>query len=348
MVRLPARDLEHVLRATAPLWRELDGARLFITGGTGFFGMWLLETLLFAREDAEVVVLTRNPAAFTAKAPHLAGRVTLLEGDVRTFAFPGGEFPLVIHAAAEASATLNDERPMEMFDSIVGGTRHVLDFARQASTRRMLFVSSGAVYGRQPLDVLHVAEDYGGAPMTTDPRSAYGEGKRAAELLCAMSGVETAIARCFAFVGPHLPLGRHFAIGNFIADALAGRTIEVRGDGTPLRSYLYAADLAIWLWTILVRGTPLRPYNVGSEEAVSVAEVARAVGKDVRIAGTPDPSKPPERYVPSTKRAREELGLVQTVGLEDAIARTREWYGIYSTGARWSGPDSSDFSSSEG
>ena len=334
MARLPARDLEHVLRATAPLWRELDGARLFITGGTGFFGVWLLETLLAARADADAVVLTRNAAAFTAKAPHLAERVTLLEGDVRTFQFPAGEFAFVIHAATEASATLNDERPLEMFDSIVAGTRRVLDFARQARTRRLLFVSSGAVYGRQPLDVLHVDEEYGGAPATTDPRSAYGEGKRAAELLCAMSGIETTIARCFAFVGPHLPLDRHFAIGNFIADALALRTIEIKGDGTPLRSYLYSADLAIWLWTILVRGTPLRPYNVGSEDVVSVAELARMIGKDVRIAGTPDPSKAPERYVPSTRRAREELGLTQSIGLEDAIARTIDWYGIYSPGAR--------------
>ena len=333
-MRLDGRDLDHVLAATAPLWQELDGARVFITGGTGFFGTWLVETLLAARADADVVVLTRNPAAFTAKAPHLAERVTLLEGDVRTFAFPAGEFAYVIHAATEASATLNDERPLEMFDSIVGGTRRVLEFAKQARTKRLLFVSSGAVYGRQPLDVSHVDEEFNGAPVTTDPRSAYGEGKRAAELLCAMSGIETAIARCFAFVGPHLPLDKHFAIGNFIGDALAGRPIEIKGDGTPLRSYLYAADLAIWLWTILFRGKPLRPYNVGSEDAISIGELARMIGKDVRIAGTPDPSKAPERYVPSTKRAREELGLTQTIDLRAAIARTVEWYGIYSPGAR--------------
>lgn len=333
-MNLPARDLDHVLRATAPLWRELDGTRVFITGGTGFFGTWLVETLLAARGDVEAVVLTRNPAAFIAKAPHLAERVTLHEGDVRTFAFPPGEFAFVIHAATEASATLNDERPLEMFDSIAGGTRRVLEFARQARTRRLLFVSSGAVYGRQPLDVSHVDEEYRGAPVTTDPRSAYGEGKRAAELLCAMSGVETAIARCFAFVGPHLPLDRHFAIGNFIADALAGRTIEIKGDGTPLRSYLYAADLAIWLWTILFRGTALRPYNVGSEDAISIADLARAIGKDVRIAGTPDPAKAPERYVPSTRRALEELRLTQTIELADAVRRTVDWYGIYSPGAR--------------
>jgi nucleoside-diphosphate-sugar epimerase len=335
MKKLPAQDLDHVLAATAELWPQLDGARLFITGGTGFFGVWLLETLLAARErfnlDTSAVVLTRDPAGFEAKASHLASEVTLLEGDVRSFGFRAGTFDYVIHAATEASARLNEEQPLEMFDSIVTGTRRVLDFAAQAKTRRLLFVSSGAVYGRQPLDMSHVDEDFSGGPNPTDVRSAYGEGKRAAELLCAMSPVETAIARCFAFVGPHLPLDRHFAIGNFIGDALEGRTINVRGDGTPLRSYLYAADLAICLWTILFRGAPMRPYNVGSEHAVSVADLAHAIAKTnpllrVDIAGTPDPAKEPERYVPSTRRAQQELGLAEQIGLDDAVARTIAWH----------------------
>src|SRR5260370_33188789 len=97
-----------------------------------------------------------------------------------------------------------------------------------------------------------------GAPDTMDANSAYGEGKRMAELLCAIYrksyGIETKIARGFAFVGPYMQLDTHFAIGNFVSDSLAGQCIEVRGDGTPLRSYLYASDLMVWLWTILTRG----------------------------------------------------------------------------------------------
>lgn len=335
-----ASDLEHILAHTAPVWEEMEGARLFVTGGTGFFGCWLLESFAAACDEglcASMTVLTRSPEAFCAKAPHLARHraIRLLCGDVRSFAFPPGRYTHLIHGAADASAKLNREQPLVMLDTILEGTRRTLEFAAGAGVKRFLMLSSGAVYGPQPADMERVPEDFRGAPDPADPPSAYAEGKRAAELLGSIytqiHRLDFLIARCFAFVGPHLPLDAHFAIGNFIADCLHARPIDIRGDGTPYRSYLYAADLAIWLWTILARGESLRPYNVGSEEAVSIADLAhtvrRALGAKSRItiAQPPPPGAPIERYVPSTQRARRELRLGERIPLCEAIRRTAAW-----------------------
>ena len=150
-------------------------------------------------------------------------------------------------------------------------------------------------------------------------------------MFASQSGFEIKIARCFAFVGPHLPLDIHFAIGNFIRDAMAGGPIVIQGDGSPLRSYLYAADLTIWLWTILFNGKPAYPYNVGSPEVVSIKNLAEYVGQvidpqvKIEVKKEHDPSKPAEQYIPSTDRAANELGLKVWVGLEESIRRTVQW-----------------------
>jgi dTDP-glucose 4,6-dehydratase len=340
---LVADDADRVNAHVPQTWDALRGARIFLTGGTGFFGTWLLETLVRANAThgvgASAVVLTRDAAAFRRKAPHLADdrAVAFHAGDVRTFAAPGGAFTHVVHGATAASAALNAAAPGEMFDTIVDGTRHVLDVARARGATRVLLVSSGAVYGRQPGALTHVPETFEGGPDPLDPGQAYAEGKRAAELLGASAsrlpnGPAVTIARCFAFVGPHLPLDAHFAIGNFIRDALAGGPIRLTGDGTPWRSYLYAADLAAWLWTILARGEAGRAYNVGSADARDLWETAHVVaraagGCDVTRASTPRPGALAPRYVPDATRARTELGLAEWTPLEPAVERSLAWAG---------------------
>jgi len=341
MKRLAVQDLNHILEYGRDAWPALSGARIFMTGGTGFVGKWLVESLLWANDElnlhASVVLLTRNPERFRSESPHLASHpaVSLLAGDARTFEFPDGDFPFLIHAATERSFEPNSEQPMAAFDRDLEGTRRVLDFARSRQTRRFLFTSSGAVYGKQPSSMTHMAEDYAGAPSPVDTGAAYGQAKRASEFACCMYarqyGFAALIARLFAFVGPHLPLEANFAVGNFIRDALQGGPVRVKGDGTPYRSYLYAADLAVWLWTILVRGDSARPYNVGSGEALSIMDLAHVVADandrrlGVEIAKAAVPGAPPERYVPGVERAQSELGLRADIPVAGGIRRTIEW-----------------------
>jgi len=345
-------DLELILAQTCGLWDELRGRRIFVTGGTGFFGCWMVESFLHSNRaldlGARMTVLTRDPAAFAVKCPHLVEEpaLTLVAGDVRDFALPAGldgaEFHYVIHAATEATGKQAAESPLAMLQTIVRGTERTLEFAARHGTRKFLFTSSGAVYGEQPAGISHLPEDYAGAPDPLKASSVYAEGKRAAELLCglyaAKHGMECKIARCFAFVGPHLPLDAHFAIGNFLRDAMRGEAIRIGGDGTPMRSYIYAADLAIWLWTMLLRAPSMEAFNVGSEEALSIAELAAAVRRAlgsrgaIEIAQERDAAAPPRQYVPSTRKAQALLGLRQCVGLDEGIRRTAAWHG-YGPGA---------------
>jgi dTDP-glucose 4,6-dehydratase len=335
-------DLHHVLTHTADFWEELHGQRMFITGGTGFVGSWLLESFIWARDvlgtDSEALVLTRQPDAFRSKVPHIATHpgVRLIEGDIRTFTFPKDACAYVIHAASEVAINAAPCDDFAVLDDIILGTRRVLEYARSGGARKLLFVSSGAVYGRQPLSISHLSEEYTGGPTLSDPYSAYGEAKRVGELMCVLEGrrscFETKIARGFAFVGPYLPIDARFAIGNFLRDALNGVAIRVTGDGTPRRSYLYAADLAIWLWTILFKGAPARPYNVGAVVDRSIAEVARIVASSVApevpviVEHKPHGASIPERYVPDTHRSQEELGLREWINLQESVIRTLAWH----------------------
>jgi nucleoside-diphosphate-sugar epimerase len=335
-------DLDHVVEHLRPDLEELRGARIFVTGGTGFIGCWMLESFAWANDrlglGAQALVLTRNFEAFQRKAPHLASRADICFhlGDVRDFEFPSGKFSHVIHSADAANQQGNLEDPALMLDTIVAGTVRTLDFSALCGARKMVLTSSGSVFRRHAVELTEAGEEYLGATQDRLAFWAHHGGKRLSELTCILhgqrDGIEMKIARCFTFVGPYMPLDAHFAIGNFIRDALAGGPIVVKGDGTPYRSYLYAADLAIWLWRILLRGKDRQAYNVGSPNALTIAEVAAAVSRAlpgnvaVSIAQRPTPGQVPQRYVPDASRAETELGLREWIELEDAIRRTARWH----------------------
>ena len=333
-------DLNHILDKSLPIFKKLQGANIFMTGGTGFIGCWLLESIKHAnthlKTQIKVTVLTRNVDHFKKKALHLAQDkdFNFIVGDIFDFEDSDNTYTHIIHAATDASAELNERDPARMFNTIVEGTRRILDFAARKKPQRILFLSSGAVYGQQPFDLENVPESWLGGPNYLDPKSAYAEGKRAAEMLCAIYGkqynLNISIARIFALLGPYLSLDIHFAAGNFIRNAMAGKKIIVNGNGMPCRSYLYASDLTIWLLHLLELGTPNKPYNVGSDESISIKALAELTsnilhGGGVEILGAADPGWNLGRYVPDVELIKKDLGLKREVSLEDAILRTAIW-----------------------
>ncbi len=279
-------------------------------------------------------MLSRDPAPFLARMPHLACRAEFdwLTGHPASFVFPPRSHDYILHLATATSAHLDRTDPRLMLETKFASIRHVLDYARHADIRRMLVTSSGAVYGPQPPELAHIPETYNGAPDSMNPASAYGNGKRMVEQMCALTPtVDTVIARCFSFIGPHLPLDARFAAGNFLRDALVGRPIVIQGDGRSVRSYLHASDLTIWLLTLLLKGRACHAYNVGSDQAVSTYDLARCIAAQisaptsVSILGKKMTEKPADHYVPDVTRAATELGLTPLLGLEAAISRTLKW-----------------------
>ena len=306
---------------------DSSGKHLFLTGGTGFFGKSILDMLrrgFLGR--TRFTILSRDPETFLRWNPEFAGmeRVRFIKGDIRDFDFPDCKFDGIIHGATPAVTTL---QPGEMRNIILEGSKRVLEFARYAEIPRLLFISSGAVYGPLPSGVLRASETFSCVPVTE-----YGIAKLEAEDMFFSSGISSVAARCFAFIGPRLDLNIHFAVGNFLRNCLNGEEIIIKGDGTPLRSYLYADDLVQWLFTIMARGNSGESYNVGSPEAISIAELAAAVAAhfdpapSIRICRKPIPGAVPEIYVPDVSKAMNELGVKVNISFSEAVELCKNFH----------------------
>jgi dTDP-glucose 4,6-dehydratase len=341
-----ARDIQAILAAPGIDWTALRAGKLLITGGTGFIGHWLVETLTTANRvlalDLQLDLVTRNAATFARRRPHLAENpaVRIIESDVRKLR-RHTPYTHIVHAAADASAQLNENAPYTVFQTIVHGMENILDIAQAKKVAKVLFLSSGAVYGQQPPECTHVPEEATFGPDPQNPRNTYAEAKRAAEMLGSIYRAQYALdvvsARIFSLLGPLLPLDIHFAAGNFIRDALRGDVLRVHGDGRPVRSYLYPGDLVHALLLLLTRPTRHTAYNLGSEHALSIAELAQRIADligngRITIAQKSDPGWNAGRYVPDTRRIREEFGFTPRISLEKAILRTALWHG-HTTGS---------------
>jgi nucleoside-diphosphate-sugar epimerase len=334
-------DIESIFKVVGSDLTRLQGKRVLITGGTGFIGTWLLETISWFNKNCnrpcKVYVPTRNHEAFACKAPHLASNpeIVLLPGEIADFQYPDDECSFIIHAAAPAEPRSLIHDSLGVAETIVRGTRRILELAAQKKIEGFLFVSSGAVYGVQPPDLERVPEDYLGAPDVTNIRSAYGEAKRYAEVLCTLYhqkyGLPIHVARPFTFVGPYQSLNAGFAITDFIRDGLQGGPLTIQGDGTTVRSYCYAADMTAMLWKILLQSPVGQVYNIGSDVSISILELANKViafldaPVEMTISSKSNIKSKPDRYVPDINRGRSELGISICTDIDKAIQRTLSW-----------------------
>lgn len=310
--------------------------KLLVTGGTGFFGRALLRRWLddekHGKSLPEVTVLTRSPESFLQSHPEFSNKewLSFHEGNILDFiSLPHNEFfTHILHGATESTIGPSLQA-LQRYDEIVNGTRNILDYAVKMNVKRILLISSGGVYGPQPKSLEKIPESCLTIPDPLDSMSAYSMAKRASEHLCSLYrdryGLESVIARCFSFVGKDLPLKAHFAIGNFIYDALYSPEIKVLGDGFPLRSYMNQNDLAEWLFCILDKGISGNVYNVGSDQPISISNLAHLVrdilspSKTVVMKNVNSTFQGRNIYIPDISAIKTDLQLDLKVSLRESI-----------------------------
>jgi nucleoside-diphosphate-sugar epimerase len=309
----------------------VSGRTLLLLGGSGFFGKSVLDAfargLLAEWDVARVIALARDTGRLRRECPELVGpRVDLVDADIAT-ATTLPDADVVIHAACSADAARYRDDPEGERRNILSGVDRFCDLAPMLGAAKIVYCSSGAVYGAQPAEVAALDEDRVPAPATglVDYKRAYAEAKRAAEVRIAMlggAGLNVAVARPFAFVGAYLPRDRHFAIGSFLADGVAGRAVKVAARQAVWRSWMHADDLVRWLLTIADAASPACPiYNVGSDEALLVEDAARIVATRFGTSAlVPErTSAVVDRYVPGIAKARGQLGLTLAHDLASAV-----------------------------
>jgi len=318
--KIPNYDLDHIIEKSSVSLGRLNHKSIFITGASGFIGSWLVEALAHAnqtwRTNTQIGVLARSPAKFSAKYPYITdpisgNRVEVFRGEMSLFNIPiNRSFDYVIHCANSSPASNKK------------GAEHIVKFARSHGTERLLFLSSGAAYGKRRVEGFFTERNKPIEP------NAYGRSKLECEniILGGINGLASS-ARLFSFIGPRLPLDGQFAVGNFIQNAIHGEPIVVKSDGSSIRSYMYAGDLVIWILKILTHGSPSEIYNVGSSVPITISDLADKVSELVTphppvLRGTlPSNGQGSHLYVPNTMKAKDELGLFTYIGLDESIQR---------------------------
>jgi len=309
---------------------ELCGKSILLTGAAGFVGSSMLESLLAlnvsagAADACRVYLPTRSVALAREKWPQFFGQpqIIWMEWDQLDTCCQSCDY--IIHAASPADPADYMDEPLRTMNGIVSLTQQVLKFAMKSGVRRLLYISSGAIYGRQPGSMQAISEEYSGGPNLLDKHSCYGEAKRFSELLCQVSGIPTVVARLFTFIGPNQNLDGSFAAPDFIRQATTRHEIRVRGNGMAERTYCYSSDLVISIWKLLLRGETGEAYNVGQSLPTTVLGLAQLIGRhagnaEVIIEGTAgDESRP--RYIPDISKL---CSIYQPcITLQEAVERT--------------------------
>jgi len=319
---------------------ELRNQKIFVAGGTGFIGSWIAEFIAFLNDNykfnTSLIILSRNTDSFKEQMKHLSSRsnIQFISRDIRNINELPPDISFIIHAAASPDNRSHVSNPIEMISTITKGTDNLIDSAfKLPNLKKFLYLSSGQVYGKSITKNELISESDFGQLDCNKITAIYPEAKRLAEATCCAYSSQyklpIVIARPFSFIGPYQSLSKPWAINNFINDAINNRTIRIIGNGEPVRSFMYPADLVVWILKILLSGKMNTAYNVGSPYGISLKDAAEKI---VHLAQTNVKidikfnNNDSYRFVPDIKLCENELGLKINYNIEDAMRRSIAWF----------------------
>ncbi|MDD5129557.1 MAG: NAD-dependent epimerase/dehydratase family protein [Candidatus Omnitrophica bacterium] len=278
-------DLEFIT-ATGIHWDKLEGRNILVTGANGFLPAYMIETILFLNEHrfkkkAKIFALARNKERVQKRFSGYRGNknIVFIIQDVCAPLKIHKKMDFIIHAASQASPKFYGSDPAGTISANTLGTANLLALAAKHKSQGFLFFSSGEVYGEVAVDQVPIREDTYGLVDPMLLRSCYAEGKRAGENMCVswshQYGIPVKIIRPFHTYGPGMRLddGRVFA--DFVCDVVAGRDIIMKSDGSAVRAFCYLADAVAGFFTVLLEGSSAQAYNVGNDEGISIAGLAK-------------------------------------------------------------------------
>jgi UDP-glucuronate decarboxylase len=350
-------DLKYICSNLNVELLQLSGKRMLITGGAGFLGYYLVQTILYwnihSSIDPVKLVIYDN---FSRGVPGWINTlynnedIDIVRYDViEPLPKNLGDFSYIIHAATIASPTYYRLHPIETMDANINGLRNLLDYCLKQNGYKkevegLLFFSTSEIYGDPYPDDIPTPETYKGNVSCTGPRACYDESKRYGETLSVnfaqQHGVPVRIARPFNNYGPGLKITDKRALPDFARNVLNGEDLVMFSNGSPTRTFCYVADAVIGYFKILVRGRNGESYNIGSDKPeISIRELAERTietSKDLfnyqgrLVFNTSSDinylTDNPNRRCPNIDKARKELDYNPSISLEKGLRNSLIWY----------------------
>jgi UDP-glucuronate decarboxylase len=337
-------DLQEIAAQLENTADRFAGQTVLITGGRGFVGRYLVETLAFLNKEVlskpcRVIVLDNLVTAAgrsSTRDEDFTGCEFLAHDVIQPFHWDD-QIDLIIHAAGIASPYYYRAHPLETLEVATAGTKNLLEVAKEHRSR-LLFMSSSEIYGDPPPEHIPTGENYRGNVACVGPRACYDEGKRLGETLCYLYhdtfGVATSMARPFNLYGPGMSQLDYRVLPNIASALKVGRPFKIYGSGQQTRTYCYITDGVVGLFKTLLDGVPGEPYNIGNPEPELpvtdlVREIESVLGRkvDFNLSDYPDtyPADEPNRRCPDIQKARLQLGYQPRVELRDGLKRFLDW-----------------------